>query len=156
MEFSLLNDTVATLLAGKSLACIGRFESYVGFILGTGTNTAYVERNLNITKRNDLPAAGSMAINVESGNFGKCPRGLLDEEFDASTVNPGYNAFEKMISGAYLGGLCLAVLKAASREELISQKAGQWITSLPGLSTAEVSDFLKNPAGDPAPFSPQR
>ena len=146
LEFSLLNDTVATLLAGKSLAAHGRFESYVGFILGTGTNTAYVEQNQNIIRWNDLPDAGSMAINVESGNFGKCPRGPLDEEFDASTVNPGYNAFEKMISGAYLGGLCLTVLKAASREELFSRDAGRWLTSLSTLSTVEVSDFLKNPA----------
>jgi hexokinase len=152
LGFSLLNDTVATLLAGKSLALEARFESYVGFILGTGTNTAYVERNRNITKRNDLPLPGSMAINVESGNFGKSPRGPLDRDFDAVTVNPGYNAFEKMISGAYLGGLCLEVLKAASQEGFFSQRTAKLILSLSELATAELSGFLNEPPGD-GPFS---
>ena len=43
----LLNDTVATLLAGKA-ADKKRYGSYVGFILGTGTNIAYLEKNENI------------------------------------------------------------------------------------------------------------
>ena len=42
----LLNDTVATLLAGKS-ASVGRsYDSFIGFILGTGTNTCYIETKL--------------------------------------------------------------------------------------------------------------
>ena len=36
----------------------------IGFILGTGTNTAYVERNSNITKLKNLDPAGSMIINA--------------------------------------------------------------------------------------------
>ena len=65
----ILNDTVATLLAGKSAGVARNYSAYVGFILGTGTNTAYVERNARITKRTDLDQANSMAINVESGAF---------------------------------------------------------------------------------------
>jgi hexokinase len=34
----ILNDTVATLLAGKSAGVAKDYSAYVGFILGTGTN----------------------------------------------------------------------------------------------------------------------
>ena len=37
-QFVLLNDTVATLLAGRAETSGRRFDSYIGFILGTGTN----------------------------------------------------------------------------------------------------------------------
>jgi hexokinase len=52
----LLNDTVATLLAGSSAFKDRRFDSYVGFILGTGTNCCYIEKNRNIEKNKDLDA----------------------------------------------------------------------------------------------------
>jgi len=47
----ILNDTVATLLAGISAFKKRTFDSYVGFILGTGSNCCYIESNLNITKK---------------------------------------------------------------------------------------------------------
>ena len=43
----LLNDTVATLLGGKAAYPDRKFDSYIGFILGTGTNTCYIEENKN-------------------------------------------------------------------------------------------------------------
>jgi len=46
----LLNDTVATLLAGKVASSLHGFDGYIGFILGTGTNCAYVENNEKIGK----------------------------------------------------------------------------------------------------------
>ena len=49
----ILNDTVATLLAGVGYRN-RNFSSYVGFILGTGTNTSYIEQNANITKQDGL------------------------------------------------------------------------------------------------------
>lgn len=143
-KFTLLNDTVASLLAGKSLGGSERYDSYVGFILGTGTNTSYVEKNVNIGKRKDLDPAGAQAINVESGNFGKCPRGPIDLAYDRSTVSPGTYTFEKMISGAYLGGLCLLVLKTAAEEGLFSAPGARGISSLQQLSTIEVDAFLRN------------
>ena len=144
-KFTLLNDTVATLLAGKSVGGARRYDSYIGFILGTGTNTSYVEKNVNITKRNDLDPKGAQAINVESGNFGRCPRGSLDQAFDRTTANPGAYTFEKMISGAYLGGLCLHVLRAASEQGLLSAPGAGVIAELAQLSTIQVDAFLRNP-----------
>ncbi len=144
-RFTLLNDTVATLLAGKSSGGSERYDSYIGFILGTGTNTSYMEENVNIRKRRDLDAAGAQAINVESGNFGKCPLGPIDRAFNRSTVRPGAYTFEKMISGAYLGGLSLLVLKTAAEEGIFSAPGARTLSSLPELSTIEVDAFLRNP-----------
>jgi len=132
-------------MAGKSIDSSQRYDTYVGFILGTGTNTAYVEHNRNITKRQDLDPEKSQPINTESGNFSKCPRSPIDEEFDRLTKNRGQYKFEKMISGAYLGGLCLTSLKIAAEQKLFSREATQWLVSQKALSTVDLDVFLRDP-----------
>jgi hexokinase len=144
----LLNDTVATLLAGKSASLNRNYDSFIGYILGTGTNTCYIERNVNIHKKPDLDFAKSQIINIESGSFGKAPRSDLDVLFDNTTVNPGSYTFEKMFSGGYFGGLTLSVLKAASNEGLFTAETGSAIMSLNDLSSEEVNSFVSNPASD--------
>jgi hexokinase len=140
-----LNDSVATLLAGKSIDPIRNYETFVGFILGTGTNTAYIEQNNKILKHSDLLLAESQAINVESGEFSKAPRSKIDKRFDKITAEPGHYPFEKMISGAYLGGLCLMLLKDAADTGLFSENATKVIGELKEISTIEVGQFLRNP-----------
>jgi len=147
LKFTLINDTVAVLLAGKSIARPRDFGSFVGFILGTGTNTAYVEQNRRITKRNDLAVQGCQAVNVESGNFARCPRTPVDEGLDAGTNNPGEYMFEKMISGAYLGRLSLRLLKAAAEAGIFSEEGGAAIRQVRRVSTAQADRFLRDPRG---------
>jgi len=137
-----LNDTVATLLAGKSVAMNKSFDSYVGFILGTGTNTCYIEQKRNIIKQKDHGSEGTMIINVESGNFNKGPRTKLDRKFDLNTTDPGKYTFEKMFSGGYLGGLSLSVLKTAASEGVFSEESARMTQLLSDLSTTEMNDFL--------------
>lgn len=141
-KITILNDTIATLLAGKSASEDTDYESYIGFILGTGTNTAYVEKNSNITKYPGLDPAGAQAINVESGNFNKCPRGPVDLQFDETTQDPGKQAFEKMISGGYLGPLCLQVLQKAVEETMFGEAAQKAVQTIRELSSETVSDVL--------------
>jgi hexokinase len=141
----LLNDTVATLLAGRGSAVGRRYDSYIGFILGTGTNTSYVEQNREITKAKDLDRAKSQIVNVESGGFGKAPRGPIDLEFDAASVSPGINVFEKMISGAYLGPLCLKTVHVAAKDGLFSRAAAKKLKAVRQASTKDISDFLTAP-----------
>lgn len=144
----LLNDTVATLLGGKATFPDRIFGSYIGFILGTGTNTCYIEANRNIAKAEAIQETkGSMLINIESGDYGKAPRGRIDLEFDIGTVNPGRYTFEKMISGAYQGGLMLAVVKKAAEEGLFSEQALREFKKLEGLSSKAIDDFLYHPYG---------
>jgi hexokinase len=140
----LLNDTVATLLAGKSASFTKTYDSYIGYILGTGTNTCYIEANGNILKNPELGKDKSMIINVESGNFGKAPRTDLDISFDNSTMNPGDYTFEKMFSGGYFGGLCLYVLKTAAKEGLFSARASVELNKIVELTAEEANSFVAN------------
>ncbi len=154
VSITLLNDTVAALLAGKCVPSHLACESYVGFILGTGTNSAYVEKHSRILKRTDLDPRGSQAVNVESGNFNLCPRTRFDRDLDEATNDPGAYQFEKMISGAYLGRLCLRLLKAAAREELFSRGARPVIQNLKRLSAIQMDKFMTDsPGGVPLAHS---
>lgn len=138
----LLNDTVATLLAGKSAAFTGTYDSFIGYILGTGTNTCYIESNRNIFKNPELDRDKSMIINIESGNFGKAPRSDLDIAFDNTTMNPGNYTFEKMFSGGYFGGLSLFVLKEAAKEGLFSVQASGRIKNIRQLTAEEANNYV--------------
>jgi hexokinase len=140
----ILNDTIATLLAGKSIGGPRQYETYLGVIEGTGSNTAYVERNENITKLPGI-APGAMAINLESGGFAKCPRTDIDLAFDATTGSEGKQQFEKMISGGYLGGVGLFAMKAAAAEGLFSATAAAQVNAWTALETKDMDDFLWNP-----------
>jgi len=142
----LLNDTVATLLAGKSKVSGRSYDSFIGFILGTGTNTSYIEQNTNIHTNNKLDKEGSQIINIESGNFNLAARSYLDVIFDNTTNDPGKYSFEKMFSGGYFGGLCLTVLKAAADEGVFSEPAAQKLKRVNNLSTGEVGSYAENAA----------
>jgi hexokinase len=149
----LLNDTVATLLAGRNSMPGRRFDDYIGFVCGTGLNTAYVDANTEIKKKPELDPAGSQIINTESGSFQRGPSGAIDEEFNDTTAHPGKYRNEKMISGAYIGGLCLATFRRAVRDGVVSAAAGGRLASTTSLSTREVNDFLISPTGNDNPLA---
>jgi hexokinase len=137
----ILNDTTATLLAGRLAADDPRqFDGYVGYILGTGTNAAYQE--VSIPK---APGAAEQIVVLESGGFAIRGRGDLDEAFDRTTKDPRRYPCEKMHSGAYLGGLALTVLRAAAREGLFSAPAAAALEKVDTLAAKEVSAFLRRP-----------
>jgi hexokinase len=144
-QIVLLNDTVATLLAGKSASIGNDYDSFIGYILGTGTNTCYIENNPNILKSRSLDSSKSQIINIESGNFSLAPRTDLDLQFDSATTNPGSHTFEKMISGGYFGPLCLLVLKTAAEEGVFTSDTASGILALKELSSGEVNIFIADP-----------
>lgn len=144
----LLNDTVATLLAGKSASFGREYDSYIGYILGTGTNTCYIEANSNIHKNPELDQNKNMIINIESGNFGKAPRTDLDIAFDNTTMNPGNYTFEKMFSGGYFGGLTLTVLKAAAEKGLFSAWSSRCLNRIGELSAEEANSYVADAGKD--------
>lgn len=146
----ILNDTVTTLLSGEAGFTDKQFDSFVGFILGTGTNTCYIEQEKNIKKITGLDAGKEMIINIESGAF-EAQQGEIDKKFDASTDSPGMQKFEKMLSGAYLGGLCFETIKSAIEEGLFSSPAAEELKKIKKLNTKNVSDYLAEPS---AAFSP--
>lgn len=141
-KVAVLNDTVATLLAGTAASSEIPYSGYIGFILGTGTNTAYVEENAKIVKIGQLE--GSQIINIESGNFDFCP-GPLDRAFFDSTKQPEQYHLEKMISGAYLGPLSSVVIGKAIEEGLLSPTFAKRFKEIAPISTAVMSNYLEMP-----------
>lgn len=140
-KFCVVNDTVATLLACKAQASLPS-SGCVGFILGTGTNTAYSEDNANIGKLH--ASEGRQIINVESGSC-KVDLGEADRGFLASTKNPTVYHFEKMISGAYLGSFSHYVINLACVEGLFSEHFVNEFSALKPLTTTQMSNYLEMP-----------
>ena len=143
----ILNDTVATLLAAQSQNTQNKYDGCIGFILGTGTNTAYIEKSSNIKK---LPAgievSENQIINVESGSLA-FSLGDIDKIFLESTLNSKAYNFEKMISGAYLGKLAWFILKAAIDDEVLSPYFAELFNNFAptsnSVSTLDLSTFLE-------------
>lgn len=138
----LMNDTVSTLLAGQAATAGREFDTYLGFILGTGTNACYIEQNSNITKAPKLDPNESQIINIESGNFNKMPRTDIDIAFDNTTKLPGRYTFEKMIAGGYFGGFCTMVLKMVAAENVFSAEAKVNMKNLGELTSEEANKFV--------------
>jgi hexokinase len=139
----ILNDTVASLLAGVSATKFSPLYRYVGFILGTGTNTAYIESNERILKEKRLEKTGSQAINIEAANFNKIERGDIDIAFDRKTNSPGKHVLEKMISGGYIGPFCHAALNAAASEKVLSPAAGRLFLEHSPFETKDLDAILE-------------
>ena len=131
----LLNDTVATMLAGKSAAGSENYDSFIGLIVGTGINACYQEKNSNILKIPGLPQAEKQIINMESGSYHEAPSTDIDAAFRATTVDPAIYHYEKMISGAYLGPLCSFTLKTAAAE-------GVFEAEIKNMDGADLSRFM--------------
>ena len=118
-KIHVLNDTVAALLAAMAHQGSAERAGCVGFILGTGSNTAYAERGANVPKCPDLPPQAFVPINCESGNFLRFPRSLFDVRYESVSGN-GHGVWERCISGVNLGALGTLILHGAAEEGLFS------------------------------------
>ena len=98
LRIMVLNDTAAVLYS----ALTDGNRNAIGFILGTGMNSAYFEKTANIPKISPVQRE-LMAINMESAYFSAVPSGMIDRAIDENSRNKGAALFEKMVSGAYLG-----------------------------------------------------
>ena len=151
----LLNDTVATLLSGLSeLPDHGGLRQgadrfgveagpMVGFILGTGFNTAYPEKS--IPKIGFDSPLNPQIVVCESGNFAHRYMGFLDKSYDSTTKNPGTYTLEKVCAGAYLGPLTFHILKQAVRDGLLAFSKKDEFLSWPTLQTKDLNTFMHEP-----------
>ncbi|MFW5807686.1 MAG: hypothetical protein ACOCWH_01390 [Spirochaetota bacterium] len=142
-QITILNDTIATLLAGMLNPAHSNFQNYIGFILGTGLNAGYMERNANITKVAGLDPSSSQAINIECGRYTGLPHSPIDRKFFTQTKDPDVALFEKVISGAYLGGLCTTLFKQAAEDGLFCEADRDKILKMEPFSTPEISFILE-------------
>ncbi len=144
--YALLNDTAAVLLIGAAPICgaVQPYDSYIGFVLGTGQNLSYIEKTDQIKKLQGGYQKAAMIVNTESGYFDRIPPGAIDTALNKTTVNPLEHQFEKMMSGRYLGQLILLTLQKAVSDGLFSEETGASILSLNALSLSEISSFLSD------------
>lgn len=135
LRATLINDTTAVLLSG--LAAGADSGGLVGLINGTGTNVCCQLscRDMGI----DMP--GRMIVDVESGGFVPPERGKFDLELDRASSSPGVYLEEKMVSGAYLGELCLMAMQDAARGGMFSSEAAGAVLSMRRLDTPDADAF---------------
>ncbi|MDD5018171.1 MAG: hypothetical protein PHO15_08755 [Eubacteriales bacterium] len=137
------NDTVATCLAGIASAKKNVFGSYIGFVLGTGINSCYIEKVENIKKLKAGFDKKSMIINVESANYNRQPKGDIDILFDQTTIDPGHNSLEKMVSGGYLGALVDDIIRRSAKEGLFSSRFYEAYEKIDELDTIEIGKYIE-------------
>ncbi|MDR3284134.1 MAG: hexokinase [Treponema sp.] len=146
-RIALLNDTAAALLAGAATASGGKsYDSFVGLILGTGLNSAYIESE-PIPKIQGGAASGipvNQIVVCESGKFDKLPRSFFDREVDKHTTAPGTYILEKMCSGGYIGRVATCALKRAATDGLFSEKTAASFTNAE-ITLKDMDQFLYFP-----------
>ncbi|MBR4463716.1 MAG: hexokinase [Treponema sp.] len=135
-HIALLNDTVAALLAGAA-GNNGTYSSYIGFILGTGMNGAYIQPAFGGEKR--------QIVVCENGKFGNFARSDFDLALDNKSQQPGEYMLQKCCSGGYLGSLGLEVLQTAAGVGLVSPESASALKELKNLTLVEMDEFLHTP-----------
>jgi hexokinase len=84
----------------------GRYDAYIGLIVGTGTNMAVFIDAEKIPKLDKgLNWKGLIPVNLESGNFNPPHLTKYDDSLDEYSDNKGVHRFEKAVSGLYIGQL---------------------------------------------------
>lgn len=121
---AIINDTVGTLVSHAYVSP----STKIGVILATGTNAAYIERASEVSKYNG-PACDQMILNTEWDAMGKAsylPQTKYDKEIDAVSLVPGFQEFEKMVSGLYMGELVrLALVDLIERNAIFEFLGGK-------------------------------
>ncbi len=139
-RITLLNDTVAALLAGKAAAKGYPYSSYIGFILGTGMNAAYIQPA--IPSKKDF---SKQIIVCEAGKIKNVILSDFDKAYDEKSQKPGTFYMEKQCAGAYLGFVALEMIKTAAKEELFSASLTAAILRLESFTTIQMNEFLHAP-----------
>ena len=161
-RIALLNDTVATLLSGLGQIPADGWRNkgadkygiiggpMVGFILGTGFNTAYPDKD--IPKIDFHSDTAPQIVVCESGTCAPRYLGVLDREFDAATKNPGSYTLEKAAAGAYLGPLTFHILKQAIADGLLRFNRSAEFVSWSALETRTLNEFMHAPLAMEGPI----
>ncbi|KAI0989922.1 hypothetical protein GJ496_005053 [Pomphorhynchus laevis] len=118
---ALINDTVGTLVS----CAYGDPTTAIGVIIGTGFNACYIE-NINEVGiwDGDYNEPNEVIVNTEWGALGSdgCIEWLLtpyDKEVDRSSINPGKQIFEKLVSGMFMGEIVRNIILDLMEKDLL-------------------------------------
>ena len=143
LQTVVLNDTLAVQF-GVAAAHQLPVDRCLGLVCGTGANVCCALPVRQIPKLGQPENVRPMLVNCETGFFTGVRPGEYDWELDACSQEPGRYLHEKMVSGAYLGPLCLRTLQGAARDGLFSPAAAKLLHELQQLSSAQA-DSLSGP-----------
>ena len=130
-KINVINDTVASLFSGLTDQ---KAQAHIGLIVGTGVNMAAFF-NVDDIKKTD-PAykqKGSLAVNLESGNFRPPFLSVVDEKLDRYSATRGAQRFEKAVSGFYLGRILEYVFSCDEFEEGFDASRITYMMSYPDM-----------------------
>ncbi|KAK9464429.1 hexokinase-domain-containing protein [Lipomyces arxii] len=152
---ALVNDTVGTLMS-RAYASSSEALTKVGLIVGTGTNGAYVEDLAKVTKLDLSSAAFSnkhlMIVNTEWGAFDNALRVLpvtqYDRLVDGITPNPGFQMFEKRVSGMFLGEIVRQILLDLCTRKVLFAGPSAELTTEWQLDTSFLSEVENDESED--------
>lgn len=136
----ILNDTTATLLSGYH--SYKRYSSYIGVVLGTGFNVAYIEQTNNIGKLKGKFDSQEMIINTEAGCYSRnIIKSTFDKILEEKTLAKEY-MWEKMISGAYLGELSTIALRIGAEENFFSKESSKILKDISHINTKALNEYI--------------
>ncbi|KAJ2001778.1 hypothetical protein GGI04_002364 [Coemansia thaxteri] len=148
---ALVNDTVGTLLS----AAYSDPAAQMGIIFGTGTNAAYYENVTNIAKwKGPNPSSGEMVLNMEWGAFDSDDFAFLpftphDIKLDRKSINPRKQAYEKMISGMYLGEIARnVILWLVDQRMLLDGRSSEVLNAMWSIDTSYLSAAVTDTSPD--------
>lgn len=127
-KINVLNDTTALLLSSFVEAGTKNYKSHIAFILGTGMNSAYINKG--------------QIIVTECGMFSDLCQSDFDLRVCSHTTEPGKSLLEKMTSGAYLGELAFEMISSACQENIFSKAFAEEFSKLSFVSTADFDQVL--------------
>ncbi|XP_049813824.1 hexokinase type 2-like [Schistocerca nitens] len=146
---AVLNDTTGTLMS-----CAWKdHNTKVGLIIGTGTNSCYVEKTENAELFDGDRSKPYVIINTESGAFGddgklNFIRTEYDKDVDDNSINPGRQLHEKMISGMYMGEIVRLIgEKALKMNAILGGKGSDAFLKRGGFFTKYVSEIESDKPG---------
>lgn len=134
-----INDTVASLFAGLTKP---GYDSYIGLIVGTGTNMASFVDAADIPKLGGK-YSGMLPVNLESANFNPPHLTEFDDTVDMNSDKPGRHRFEKAMSGMYLGDILKAVFPGTSFEEKFDAQSVNSMINYPDIYKEEYVEVAR-------------
>ncbi len=123
LEFVLINDTVATLLAGKFFNPKS-YLNHLGLVIGTGFNIA-------LEKKNQI-------YNSEIGTYAYLPKNKIDRFINDQSVREEVGLAEKRISGKYFDGIFLFYLKFLAGENFFSKELNNYLVKIKSLKMVSI------------------
>ncbi|KER23675.1 hypothetical protein T265_14585, partial [Opisthorchis viverrini] len=145
---AIFNDTVGVLAA-----CAAKDpECAIGLIVSTGMNCCYFEKATRINRPfAKFAEGGELIINTECGGFGSY--GSMDQFItkydkivDESSVAPGKQILEKMVSTLYIGELArLAILEATEKKLLFNGQLPERLAVANSFTSQFLFDIDRDP-----------